>query len=132
MTPHMKLDEKAVVVSLAWLADHIRELKRTPNRFADDIYGLEQIYDLLSAAHAPQGGVRVRPLAWKYYPATNVGVEEWVASGACDFHAIVQRSGDGWHLLGSPEVGDLDGRKATAQADYEASIRAALTGSDPQ
>lgn len=68
----------------------------------------------------------VKPLEWHHHPATNYGVEEWVGSGACDFHALVQKWPDGWQLLGEPTIGTLEKCKAAAQANYVRRIISAL------
>ena len=41
--------------ALRWLDGYIAELKRTPNRFADDIWELEQVREALALRNPPSG-----------------------------------------------------------------------------
>jgi hypothetical protein len=122
MTPHMKLDEKAVEAARAEAA----ALLVQPD-FADSI-----VAAYLSASHAPQGGVRVKELVWerissRIYDASAAGLGLYRIQSKDDCW-MAYKYGDTFRA----DRGTLDEAKAAAQADYEARVRSALTWSDPQ
>lgn len=111
-------------------ADHIARLD--PQTVASIVTELLE----LRASHAPKGGVGVEPLEWRpenYWP----GLDGFEAIGVGVSYAITGKDVTGWTLISrspawSRTFDDLAAAKAAAQADYEARILSALTGSDTQ
>ena len=136
MTPHMKLDEKAVgKYALPWSYDEFSgDYLDAGGHLIDlgDEAVWRHIIDAVNAAHAPQGGVRVKPLAWERNPT----MDNWTANTLVGNYLSQRTISDVAALWrGSERLGTYkchEDAKAAAQADYEARILSALTGSDPQ
>lgn len=128
-------------VSLLWLDGYLAELKKTPNRFADDIWELEQIREQFAASPQPPvppgSGVRVKPLEW-----SDEGDDYGLASDSLVGRYVIRRdrlASTSFELVLIEQVGEqlvqntlregmlsVDTAQAAAQADYEQRIRAAL------
>lgn len=149
VAPAVAIDEKAVEAALCVLLGYRPRLLNELS-FDDLCAGLGRmrvsevkdsltraIEAYLSAAHAPQGGVRVKPLEWVTEPGRGEEFPGWVAETAFGKEYRVFKAWWGkenkWGFVGDEGFAHTaDQAKAAAQADYEARILSALTGSDPK